>query len=101
MIDRLLARRTPKAKYDWRRFHEELAGTREVGHAVYDVANEDGIWSVAAVSLEDWRHPVAAISVSPSTSRTTDERVTEIAAPVVEPACAFAGRLGLGPEGKS
>ena len=72
----------------------ELAKVRQLGYAVDDEENEEGVCCVGAVVCGFAGDPVAAISVSAPTFRLTKPKIPAMAQPVIAAAEALSRELG-------
>lgn len=89
-----LTPRTPNTITDPERIREELRLTRERGHSIDDVENEDGVRCVAAPVRDQTGRVVAAISVSAPAYRFSLEDLPGVARLVREAAATLSARMG-------
>jgi IclR family KDG regulon transcriptional repressor len=89
-----LPSRTPNTITDLEALWRELERVRQLGYAVDDIENEDGIRCLGAAVLDHRGLPVAAISVSGPAFRMTKARVRELSGPVIATASAISQQMG-------
>ncbi|SCE99227.1 DNA-binding transcriptional regulator, IclR family [Micromonospora viridifaciens] len=94
VVDHGLRRRTPRTITTAADLQVELARVRELGYAVDDVENEDGVRCVAAPIFGTAGTAVSAISVSAPEERLPAEAVPDIAPHVMAAAAEISRRLG-------
>jgi DNA-binding IclR family transcriptional regulator len=89
-----LTARTANTITEPARIAAELARTRERGHSIDDIENEDGVRCVAAPVRDQSGEVVAAMSVAAPAYRLALEDVPGVAAQVCEAAATLSGRMG-------
>lgn len=91
-----LSKRTANTITEQREFERALAATREMGYAVDDAENEEGIRCVGAPVRDHTGRVVAAMSVSGWTLSVTPKRARELTPVVIAYACQASRALGNG-----
>ena len=94
-----LERKTEKTITDPKKLVEELERTRKRGYSIDDEENEPGVRCIGAPILNHEGYPIAAVSVSGSVEKFTDEWIEENSKYVVECARKISEKLGYTSEG--
>jgi DNA-binding IclR family transcriptional regulator len=95
LLSRVLARAPRGRRTSLKALAAAIEDTREAGFAVSHGERESGVSAVAVPILDDAGRVFAALSMSGSTTRFTDERVAALAPALQSVAIAMSGR-GLG-----
>lgn len=95
LAGRGLEKRTPNTIVDAGSLRAEVERVRELGFAVDDVENEEGIRCVAAPVFDHGKEVIASISVSGPEYRIPPERLGELSAEVRDAAARLSERVGF------
>lgn len=94
LIKTPLMQRTKNTIASWDGLSVELARIREVGYAIDDEENEDGVRCVGAPIFDFNQKVIGAISISGPATRMTMERLEELGPLVHETASQISLRMG-------
>ncbi|ADQ06242.1 transcriptional regulator, IclR family [Caldicellulosiruptor hydrothermalis 108] len=89
-----MSRRTKNTITDMQKLLNQLEEIRELGYAVDDVENEEGVRGIGAPVFNYTGRVVAAISIAGPVSRITKERIPDLAEKLKETAQKISERLG-------
>lgn len=94
LLPEVLEPRTPNTITDWERLDAHLEQVREVGFAIDDIENEEGVRCVAAPIRDHTGAVVAALSVSAPSYRFSHDDVERLSGDVLRITAEISTRLG-------